>query len=118
MLLIVQGCIKLPSMNAIWLFNLPTPFILSLPILFCNSPVAPENDIGLLEIAGGALGIFGLIVVTIADQQKQTFKDSPENEGKWCDIGLFKYSRHPHSEYTCSNNGECHRCGFMQNVFV
>ena len=50
---------------------------------------------GLLEIAGGALGIFGLIVVTIADWQKQTFKKSPENAGKWCDIGLFKYSRHP-----------------------
>jgi len=33
--------------------------------------------------------------VTIADQQKQTFKKSPENEGKWCDVGLFKYSRHP-----------------------
>ena len=87
--------IKLPSTNAVWLFNLLTPFILSLPILFCNSPVAPENDMGLLEIAGGALGIFGLIVVTIADWQKQTFKKSPENAGKWCDIGLFKYSRHP-----------------------
>jgi len=36
-----------------------------------------------------------LIVVTIADQQKQTYKKSPENEGKWCDVGLFKYYRHP-----------------------
>ena len=53
------------------------------------------DDIGLLEIADGALGGFGLIVEAVADQQKLTFKNSPENKGKWCDVGLFKYSRHP-----------------------
>ena len=86
---------KVPSMNTLWLFILPFPYLVSLPILFCNSPVAPENGIGLLEIAGGALGSFGFIIEAIADQQKLAFKNSPKNEGKWCDVGLFKYSRHP-----------------------
>ena len=87
--------VKIPSVKTLWLVLLPSPFLLSLPILFCNSPVAPVDDIGLLEIAGGALGGFGLIVEAVADQQKLTFKNSPENKGKWCDVGLFKYSRHP-----------------------
>ena len=87
--------VKVPSMKTFWLVLLPSPFLLSLPILFCNSPVVPVDDIGLLEIAGGALGGFGLIVEAVADQQKLTFKNSPENKGKWCDVGLFKYSRHP-----------------------
>ncbi|KAF2564326.1 hypothetical protein F2Q70_00016029 [Brassica cretica] len=30
-----------------------------------------------------------------ADQQKLSFKNSPENRGKWCDVGVWKYSRHP-----------------------
>ena len=86
---------KLPSVDSLWLFTLPSLYVLCLPILFCNSPVAPENGIGLLEIAGSALGSFGFIVEAIADQQKLAFKNSPKNEGKWCDVGLFKYSRHP-----------------------
>jgi len=86
---------KVSSMNTLWLFILPFPYLVSLPILFCNSPVAPENGIGLLEIAGGALGSFGFITEAIADQQKLAFKNSPKNEGKWCEVGLFKYSRHP-----------------------
>ena len=47
-------------------------FLISLPILFCNSPVAPVDDIGLPEIAGGALGGFGLIIEAVADQQTLT----------------------------------------------
>ncbi|KAL9253031.1 hypothetical protein AKJ16_DCAP05875 [Drosera capensis] len=31
----------------------------------------------------------------LADQQKLTFKNSPTNRGKWCNIGLWKYTRHP-----------------------
>lgn len=37
----------------------------------------------------------GFIAEATADQQKLVFKNSPENRGKWCDVGLWKYSRHP-----------------------
>jgi len=86
---------KVPSVNSLWLFTLLSPYLLCLPILFCNSPFVLENGIGFLEIAGGALGSLGFIIEAIADQQKLAFKDSPKNKGKWCDVGLFKYSRHP-----------------------
>ena len=86
---------KAPSVNTVWLFILPFAFLLCLPILFCNSPVAPENGFGLLETAGGALGSFGFITEAIADQQKLAFKNIPKNKGKWSDVGLFKCSRHP-----------------------
>jgi len=37
----------------------------------------------------------GLILETIADYQKYTFKNDPTNHGKWIQCGLWKFSRHP-----------------------
>lgn len=39
--------------------------------------------------------IIGFSIEAIADQQKLQFKKSPANKGKWCDVGVWKYSRHP-----------------------
>ena len=45
------------------------------------------------------LGIFiwllGLIIETIADWQKFTFKNKPQNRDLWISSGLWAYSRHP-----------------------
>lgn len=37
----------------------------------------------------------GISIEATADQQKLLFKNSPANKGKWCNAGLWKYSRHP-----------------------
>ena len=37
----------------------------------------------------------GLIIEAIADMQKFRFINDIKNKGKWLDIGIWKYSRHP-----------------------
>merc|ERR1711988_1252564 len=37
----------------------------------------------------------GIAVESVADTQKWQFKADVANRGKWCDVGLWKYSQHP-----------------------
>jgi len=48
-----------------------------------------------LEIAGIALFIVGIIGESAADAQLAAFKRDPANKGGVCDVGLWRYSRHP-----------------------
>eukprot|EP00467_Chlorarachnion_reptans_P025727 CAMPEP_0114535976 /NCGR_PEP_ID=MMETSP0109-20121206/28738_1 /TAXON_ID=29199 /ORGANISM="Chlorarachnion reptans, Strain CCCM449" /LENGTH=143 /DNA_ID=CAMNT_0001719647 /DNA_START=429 /DNA_END=860 /DNA_ORIENTATION=- len=64
------------------------------------SPVKVASDAtkGGALLALGSLGyILGLGIEVVADWQKSRFKSdkSNPNRHKWCDIGLWKYSRHP-----------------------
>jgi steroid 5-alpha reductase family enzyme len=50
----------------------------------------------------GAIGIFGIIVWAagflveiVSDRQKSAFKDDPANKGKFINVGLWAWSRHP-----------------------
>ncbi|MBS1972464.1 MAG: DUF1295 domain-containing protein [Bdellovibrionales bacterium] len=57
-----------------------------------------RSDIGSLsgvEIAGFLLICLSLIGESIADAQAQKFKQNPENKNKTCQVGLWRYSRHP-----------------------
>ena len=40
-------------------------------------------------------GLFGFGVEVIADRQKSQFKADPENDGKFINVGLWSWSRHP-----------------------
>lgn len=46
-------------------------------------------------LAGGLMWLAGLGLETIADAQKTAFNESPENAGKFINIGLWRWSRHP-----------------------
>lgn len=82
-------------------------FVVSLPIMFINSPrLAGKGDdasptVTILnfpsgwDIAGLILFYFGFLIETISDFQKFFFKENPANRGNWCQVGLWKYSRHP-----------------------
>jgi steroid 5-alpha reductase family enzyme len=66
---------------------------LALPLLIACFNPAPQ--IHPLEIAGGVLFAIGLLGESIADAQLAAFKRNPAHRGGVCDVGLWRYSRHP-----------------------
>ena len=67
--------------------------VLSLPFLLaCLDTRAP---LGFLEKFAAGVWLVSMIGEAIADQQLNAFKKKPENKGKTCREGLWKYSRHP-----------------------
>jgi steroid 5-alpha reductase family enzyme len=67
--------------------------LLSLPIYSISQ--RSDGSLGVLD--GVALGLFlvSLVGEAVADLQADRFKSNPHNRGKVCDVGLWKYSRHP-----------------------
>lgn len=68
-----------------WLFALPGWVV-------ANDPSA---TLGPWVIAGVGFWLVSLVGESIADRQLAAFKADPENKGKVCNTGLWRYSRHP-----------------------
>ena len=68
-----------------WLFSLPHWF------LAVNAAVI---SVGWL-VAGLTLGVLALWGESVADRQLARFRSKPENAGKTCRDGWWRYSRHP-----------------------
>ncbi|HVY82295.1 MAG TPA: DUF1295 domain-containing protein [Steroidobacteraceae bacterium] len=66
---------------------------LTLPLLVASFNRAPRFSA--LELAGVALFVVALIGESVADAQLAAFKRDPANEGGVCEVGLWRYSRHP-----------------------
>jgi steroid 5-alpha reductase family enzyme len=76
-----------------WILQTISIWIILLPhIWIVNQPPMETKPLFYLGLAVWAVG---LTIEAIADQQKFKFKNNPENKGKWTNIGLWKYSRHP-----------------------
>jgi len=67
--------------------------ILSLP--FLGAARSTASGIGLVEITAVALWAIGILGEAIADRQLYAWKRDPDRTGKVCDVGLWRYSRHP-----------------------
>ncbi len=52
-------------------------------------------EIGLFFALGAAIWVFGIVFETVADNQKSAFKKDPANKGKFIDVGLWAWCRHP-----------------------
>jgi steroid 5-alpha reductase family enzyme len=67
--------------------------LLSVPVLlaFLN----PRPSLSAWEVAGFGVWLLGIAGEATADWQMQHFKSDPANRGRVCDIGLWRYSRHP-----------------------
>uniref|UniRef100_A0A803NED4 Steroid 5-alpha reductase C-terminal domain-containing protein n=1 Tax=Chenopodium quinoa TaxID=63459 RepID=A0A803NED4_CHEQI len=74
--------------EAVWVWTV------SLPVTIVNAS-DKDPSIGAADIIGWIMWSIGFSIEATADQQKLSFKNSPSNRGKWCDVGVWKYSRHP-----------------------
>lgn len=79
-------------MLAFFLAQAVTVPLLAAPHLLNAHNPAP---IGPLDYAAIALWLTGFVGVFISDRQLENFKKNPANKGKVCDVGLWRYSRHP-----------------------
>jgi len=51
--------------------------------------------LGAVGIAGIAVWAIGMLIEVVADRQKSRFKDDPDNDGRFINVGLWAWSRHP-----------------------
>ena len=67
--------------------------VLSVPaLLICLNP---QPQIAAVEWVAVALWIIALLGESTADRQLQRFRNDPANRGAVCQVGLWRYSRHP-----------------------
>lgn len=76
------------TIQAVWVWTV------SLPITITNSSRAAP-PLGALDYIGWAVFACGLVLEAVADQQKLVYKRTPESKGRWTDVGVWKWSRHP-----------------------
>ena len=67
--------------------------LLSIPYLAASVNAAPA--VSPLEWAAFLLWIAAFIGEALADAQLTAFKGNPANKGRTCQVGLWRYSRHP-----------------------
>lgn len=67
--------------------------ILSAPFVVAAHDRRPGPS--LLDWLGVAVWIVGLIGESVADAQLKAFKRRPDAKGRVCEVGLWRYSRHP-----------------------
>jgi steroid 5-alpha reductase family enzyme len=56
---------------------------------------APAYSISWIVAVATALWVLGVLGEATADAQLQVFKKIASNKGRVCDVGLWRYSRHP-----------------------
>ena len=71
------------------LFNavLSTPFLLI--------AISPSSHVSLFDLMAFTISYLAIFGEITADKQLKNFKKNPDNKGKVCEDGLWRYSRHP-----------------------
>jgi steroid 5-alpha reductase family enzyme len=52
-------------------------------------------DLGIFALVGFLVWLLGFVIEVIADRQKSMFRADPQNAGKFINVGLWSWSRHP-----------------------
>ena len=69
-------------------------FVTLLPTLILNSK-QKDKQLGYRDYAGWGLWLAGMLIESIADFQKYTFRQNPANQDKWISSGLWGIVRFP-----------------------
>ena len=75
-----------------WFFQGITVWLIILPVTLWFSRPGPWTA---WMAIGSTIWLAGLVIESVADQQKFAFKQTPEGRERWTDTGLWRYSRHP-----------------------
>jgi len=69
----------------------------SIPLVFAIFVAArfPGDALGLQDYLGALILLAGIAGEALADAQLKSFRANPANKGQVCDIGLWRWSRHP-----------------------
>ncbi len=54
-----------------------------------------RKSLGVIGIIGIAVWVSGFVIEVVADQQKSAFRADPANEGRFINVGIWAWSRHP-----------------------
>ena len=76
------------TLQALWVILTASAAV---AIITAKNPVAPDIFLAI----GAAVWVIGIVWETVADNQKKAFKDDPANKGKFINVGLWRWSRHP-----------------------
>ncbi|MCB9772320.1 MAG: DUF1295 domain-containing protein [Candidatus Omnitrophica bacterium] len=74
-------------------FQAALEVIIAIPLLIVS--LNPNPGLAFIEIIGMIIFAISLLGEAVADEQLHAFKRNPDNKGKTCDVGFWKYSRHP-----------------------
>lgn len=77
-----------------WVFQIFWVYVTMLPIIFLNGE-SVDPPVGPLDYASWAVWGVGFFIQVVADVQKYKFRANPDNNGKFCNVGLWSMSRHP-----------------------
>ncbi|MFC1727281.1 DUF1295 domain-containing protein [Patescibacteria group bacterium] len=77
-----------------WLFQGITVGVIMFPSIYLLN-VTKDKGLNPFMLSGIMVWALGLLIETISDWQKFTFKNNPKNKNLWIQSGLWKYSRHP-----------------------
>lgn len=78
----------------VFLLQAMIAWLVSLPIYFAIVSLAPAS-LTVLDYAGVALFVAGLLFESIGDEQLRRFREDRRNRGRVLDTGLWRYTRHP-----------------------
>lgn len=82
-----------PKMFGFFQLQAGTVALLALPFLF--PALNPSSGFHWLELVGATLWLLAITGEALADAQLAAFKREPANKGRVCNVGLWRYSRHP-----------------------
>jgi steroid 5-alpha reductase family enzyme len=54
-----------------------------------------REPLGVVGVIGIAVWLIGIAIEIVADRQKSNFRRNPDNAGRFIDVGLWAWSRHP-----------------------
>jgi steroid 5-alpha reductase family enzyme len=69
----------------------------SIPLVFSIFVASrfPDHALRLQDTLGALILLIGIAGESLADAQLKRFRENPANKGRVCDIGLWRWSRHP-----------------------